>query len=480
MRVRIGLVAVLLLEGCAGIKLGAKPADLDCASDLISRYSEDYGKAPQFEEIQRDAGHDNDVTEPIAPASGAARAPTVSEILEGRVSQLSTKWSGMPEASRPPQTASALILSGGGEWGAFGAGYLNQMHRLSAEPGPPSMQRPLQVAITLPRKLDVVTGVSTGALQALFIGADQFDPLEREYTSPDSPARDVGLLGVLTKGYLADTSRLRGRLESLLCTNQPSGCALRDDLVHSSTQVFIGLVESRSGDFKAVNISAMLKDADATLAPDKPQRVMKAARCVAAVTLASTAVPVMLQSVRLHDPASGTFRSYVDGGVRLSVFDALVAKAVEDIAKTRKTKKFLPNIAVDTYVVRNGPTVVEPRRDDPTSHMSDIDLKPSADRVAISAYRTLVNQNEVMSIAALRLFNPSGRIFVATADGYATHWPWRDEAASERCTRTKGGAKPVSQFFDIPFMQCLARWGAEKARHHPSPWIELKPAVDAR
>jgi len=62
-----------------------------------------------------------------------------------------------------PPAIEILIISGGGDWGAFGAGFLKGWGRVP--PGP--MARP---------QFDIVTGVSTGALIApfAFIGTDEY------------------------------------------------------------------------------------------------------------------------------------------------------------------------------------------------------------------------------------------------------------------------------------------------------------------
>ena len=65
-----------------------------------------------------------------------------------------------------PPVIDILVVSGGGDWGAFGAGFLKGWGRVP--PGP--MARP---------QFDIVTGVSTGALIApfAFLGTD--DAIER-------------------------------------------------------------------------------------------------------------------------------------------------------------------------------------------------------------------------------------------------------------------------------------------------------------
>jgi predicted acylesterase/phospholipase RssA len=75
-------------------------------------------------------------------------------------------------AAAPP-TVELLVISGGGDWGAFGAGFLKGWSRV-------------QGALSLPQ-FDAVTGVSTGALIApfAFLGdAQSLDTIESLYRHP--------------------------------------------------------------------------------------------------------------------------------------------------------------------------------------------------------------------------------------------------------------------------------------------------------
>src|SRR5262249_22597136 len=72
-----------------------------------------------------------------------------------------------------PLVVDALIISGGGDWGAFGAGFLKGWSRVQ---GP--LAKP---------EFDVVTGVSTGALISpfAFLGDDEsIETIERLYRNP--------------------------------------------------------------------------------------------------------------------------------------------------------------------------------------------------------------------------------------------------------------------------------------------------------
>ena len=72
-----------------------------------------------------------------------------------------------------PPVVDLLVVSGGGDWGAFGAGFLKGWSRVQ---GP--LARP---------RFDVVTGVSTGALISpfAFLGDNEsIDTIERLYRDP--------------------------------------------------------------------------------------------------------------------------------------------------------------------------------------------------------------------------------------------------------------------------------------------------------
>ena len=98
------------------------------------------------------------------PPAGQARPPAVMRKLVGVAEQVR-------EAQRPavtPAKRSVLVLSGGGAYGAYPAGFLVGWTRTGTRP-----------------EFDVVTGVSTGALIAAlaFLGPEFDCELERVYTT---------------------------------------------------------------------------------------------------------------------------------------------------------------------------------------------------------------------------------------------------------------------------------------------------------
>ena len=89
----------------------------------------------------------------------ARRAEDIARANELR--DLTTRFLARMAAKPKPLTIDLLVISGGGDWGAFGAGVLKGWGRVKGE-----LARP---------EFDIVTGVSTGALIApfAFLGDEQ-------------------------------------------------------------------------------------------------------------------------------------------------------------------------------------------------------------------------------------------------------------------------------------------------------------------
>jgi predicted acylesterase/phospholipase RssA len=335
----------------------------------------------------------------------------------------------------------AMLLSGGGQWGAFGAGFLKKLDELDRT-------NPLEE----PRLPDfsVVTGVSTGGLQALFVALDSeedYAKLSKHYLPASE--RDVvarhAMWQAAVRGSVAGLKPLRRRIEEGLCPAGPeAGCPLIQKLARlENKQVLVGFVEAASGDFfyvDAVEIAKRYEDDH-----------REAQQCLTAAALASAAMPVFFQQVRIND------RTYYDGGVRQSVFDARLAAQVEMAAAALTGAP-----PASLYVIRNGPTHVLPATPVPGSrYMTKPDVKADALENATRAESIVVNQLEVGSIAALRLEHPYGKIRFVTADGYGNPRP------------SGGGCHKLPEvMFDPDFMECLQYYGARKAERK-EPWRRL-------
>ena len=341
-------------------------------------------------------------------------------------------------AEAPPEPA-ILLLSGGGQWGAFGAGYLKRLRETGRLPD-----------------FVVVTGVSTGALQSLFvaIGDDEaYTRLVGNYSPASEKAvvdRNAKALTVLT-GSMAGLKPLRARIESALCKNLSEPCMLdRLAALSGRKMVLIGFVNAKTGKFgfvDAVKIAAL---------PDRE----RARSCLTGAALASAAMPVFFQQVRVDG------QTYYDGGVRQSVFEARVAsdagRAVRGQAAALGRlphRVDAPQGYLPLYVLRNGPTTLSVLPVDANGR-SGADRSADALTAAERAEAIVVNEIEVGSIAELRLGHPTGTILMMSADGFDREG---------RCV------KPKDVMFDPGFMACLRAYGRTVADGAGNPWISLPP-----
>ncbi len=342
-----------------------------------------------------------------------------------------------------PPLYPVLLLSGGGQWGAFGAGFLKGLADRGRLPD-----------------FKIVTGVSTGAMQAPFaaLANEANDPQDRadqdlidlatlyQPASEDKFARRFGDAGFIFQGADASLAPLADEIRNALCPDNDFGaddCRLTR-LAKGGAPAFVGFVEARSGALFTANLKEIAESGGA------PAR-----ECVTAAMLASAAVPVEFQQFRTGG------RAWYDGGVRRAVFEASVS---EMMAKARKEvvdetacdarRKENPAAECDGvkdahwrradatapqpvfYVIRNGKSTIA---DD-----AEIDGEAGALPNAKRAVRIILNQNELDSLAAVRLSNPGAQIFYQTADD------------------TTLSPAPGSKF-DPAFMRALVAFGEAKA-----------------
>jgi predicted acylesterase/phospholipase RssA len=110
-------------------------------------------------------------------AEDSARADALNQVIVALLKRTEAKTAAAAKgAQRAPATIDMLVISGGGDWGAFGAGVLKGWGRVTGE-----LARP---------QFDVVTGVSTGAMIAplAFLGDDE--SIERIVKLYRNPQRD--------------------------------------------------------------------------------------------------------------------------------------------------------------------------------------------------------------------------------------------------------------------------------------------------
>lgn len=374
----LALALALLLAACAS----AGPLEVGC--DDFSTYARPIGTGP---------GGANPFLAPMK--------------------DMAVKSAAAGEETPPPYPV--LLLSGGGQWGAFGAGFLKGLADIGQLPD-----------------FEIVTGVSTGAMQAPFaaLANEPGDPKGRadqdlldlaqlyQPASEDVFVRRYGAAGFVVQGADASLSPLGDEIRDALCPDTDFGaadCRLKR-LAAGGAPAFVGFVEARSGALFAANLAEIANSGD------KPAR-----ECVTAAMLASAAVPVEFQQFRTGG------RAWYDGGVRRAVFEASVSemmakarKAVVDEMACEARRMSDPAAQCDGvkdahwrradatapqpvfYVIRNGKSTI--------AEDAEIDGEAGALPNAKRAVRIILNQNELDSLAAVRLSNPGAQIFYQTAD----------------------------------------------------------------
>jgi len=245
-------------------------------------------------------------------------------------------------AAAPRQAESVghyLVLSGGSLHGAFGAGLFLG----------------LQEAGILPAEPDVVTGVSTGSLQATFLFlARQQVPRDRDYSwqgglatqeGSSLPAikggrsniedlalaysirkeREIlkpvplGGVGMLIQGTKGSLAPLRRRLLGLISPE-----TIREVATEAcrGRKLFVGVTNVDDGQGYALDLTALALrayDGDAT-----PQLMTLVRKAYVESLIASSSVPVGAKPVRLRirdfDKNEHRINLFIDGGARFGVF----------------------------------------------------------------------------------------------------------------------------------------------------------------
>ena len=277
-------------------------------------------------------------------------------------------------APLPP--ISAAVLSGGGEYGAFGAGYITQLLNGTGGEAP------------IPG-FDLVTGVSTGALLATPAFTGDTDTL------------------ALYRGQLTDASVYRsrgGRLFSLLfgeslLDNTPLAELVRETVAPSMQAVaekhlrggllLIGTLNLDNGEFDVFNmgdIAVRYLEAEQTDADQAAALLQK----YVDIVVASASLPVVFQP-RYIDCAM-----HVDGGVRNNLFlrevyDGLSYAAREVLADA--TNGSVGDI-LRVYTVVNGELELIEKRVDP----------PKPLKIGGRALEVLLNESKVSDIREMCRF----------------------------------------------------------------------------
>lgn len=290
---------------------------------------------------------------PPADAAGIAKVPGFSDIrfygdelpdwAEGRARDYADFMTGrIKSGGRLPNggVVDALLLSGGGSDGAYGAGLLNGW---SARGGRPEFW--------------IVTGISTGALIApfAFLGEEYDDELERFYTN--TRTEDLVTFRVLMA--------LRGQLLGLA-----DRTSLEQTVEDALTPELIGRVASEHRRGRRLLIGTTNLDAQRPVVWDIGRIASsghpEARRLIRDILLASSAIPGAMPPVQIEVELDGKRYSemHVDGGVTRQLFflpPYFRMDAIRSLAGGRLrmgTVYLLRNTKLDPDYVSTAPDIV--------------------------------------------------------------------------------------------------------------------------
>ena len=226
---------------------------------------------------------------------------------------------------------SALLLSGGGSHGAFGAGFLNGWSRSGTRP-----------------EFKLVTGISTGALIAplAFVGKEYDPVLTKMYTgvSTEDVARIRGI-SALWNDSLADSAPLMKILETYI---NEEFIDLVAQAHNSGRRLYIGTTNLDAQRFVIWNMGALANIND----PEMPELFRK-------IMLASASIPVVYPPVMIEVTSDGQVydEMHVDGGVITQVFFTAAVVNIENI-RTEMLGENSPREKGEVFIILNG--TVEP------------------------------------------------------------------------------------------------------------------------
>lgn len=313
------------------------------------------------------------------------------------------------------------MLSGGGQNGAFGAGFLRGWRSREAQAMP---------------TFDMVTGISTGALQAPYAllgtsaAIDTLTVLYRDAPDRVAPSIDWWFLFRRTGG-LVNTKRYdRALLESL---NGTMRSGLREALA-ADRQVVFGTTDYDIGAGRVWSLTDVIDTSAASLA--RVRTLMKAA----------TSIPGIFPPVIVDGHVHG------DGGVITNVLPLLSFADYQQLAKALAARG-LQDVTVRVYVVMNLWSFAEPKVISPSNR------------------KQIVARSNAMLFYAhqpqtLELLDVLSRAVSASIPGLRVEF--RVATLPDEQALVPGAAK----LFDRTFIKQLDELGFAKARS-ASPWDSI-------
>jgi len=320
------------------------------------------------------------------------------------------------EIKQPP-SFNILSLSAGGQFGAYGAGFLYGWSTVTNNPKPGSR-----------KDIQVVTGVSTGALLATHAFLDKDKEIEDKYRalSGERIYRSRKIIEYIWANSLLDTSG-KDRLISENITSEII------DKVASKVKdgrfLYIGIVNLDTGKFDRINMVKLAQD----LQPKERRD-----QCYRAVIGASSAIPIAF-SPKFIDK-----KMWVDGGARHHLFIADPPTEAKKLGVTRRLYSIIHgDLSVDDEDVPNGVLQIAGKT---AEIFIDQGMKDSI-RLQDQIASKCPSENNC---------EPSNKLF-KTYYAAAASAAVACEEERKKCNKT--GSPTSDDVFCNPFMNCLADKG---------------------
>lgn len=325
------------------------------------------------------------------------------EALALKVYERQLKYRGGSAKTDSASPAHFLVISGGGDNGAFGAGLLVGWSERGNRP-----------------PFDLVTGISTGALTApfAFLGREYDLTLRELYTqtTPGDVFTKRDLLAAVSNDAMADTSPLRSMIARYL--DQPMIEKIAEEYAKGRL-LLVATTNLDQGRSVIWNIGAIAE----SKSPGARDLIVK-------VLLASAAVPGAFPPVMFNVEIDGKPHQemHVDGGAMAQAF--LYPSSLHLRKLSQKNKITRKRIA---YIIRNG--------------------RPFKDEASVKRETLSIAMQAIATMTASSGLNDTYRIYLtAKRDGIDYNLAFIDD----------GFTVPYKDPFDQGYMQSLFDYGYQK------------------
>ena len=358
------------------------------------------------------------LTMPDLQASIAADRPAIESARQTVVSRTIDRI-----VARGDRTLDVLVLSGGGQHGAFGAGFLRGWRARTDQPMP---------------RFDVVTGISTGALLAPFAFLSTPEALATVaelYRDPDAimPERDTFGIVFRHTGALFNVSALRKTIDRIV--DRPLAAQVLGGFAEGR-RIYIGTTDMDMGKGRAWDLAAEVDTTAAGL--DRFRSIL----------LASTAIPGAFPPVELD----GHYHS--DGGVTTNLLGADLL-FYQDLARELRARGVPGPITVRVWVIVNSTLAAGPQVVD-VGNVLDVALRANVLLFKLNQQQTLMRFWEISEAVNRSIDGLSVQLRYTAIPDY-----WEVEPGA-------------SALFDEPYMNRLQDFGYELAGG-AQPWGSLPP-----